>query len=66
MDNRTKKKLEDMSIEELKKELVRMNKLSKFKSLKHQVGKDGALLLDPNDSNDREWYENDEDYERLI
>lgn len=66
MVSRPKKKLEEMTIEELKKELGKINKLSKFKPKKYEVGKDGALLLDPNDPNDKEWYENDEDYGHLI
>ena len=57
------KKYEDMTIEELKKELSRVNKLVGFKPKKREIGKDGAILLDPNDPSDREWYENDEDYD---
>mgnify|MGYP001474743621 CR=1 FL=1 len=63
---RPKKKLEDMTIDELQKELSRINKLSKFKAKEYEVGENGALLLNPDDPNDREWYENDEDYESLI
>lgn len=58
-----KKKLEDMSVEELKEELTRVNKLTNFKPKKRELGEDGAILLDPNDPHDREWYENDEDYD---
>lgn len=57
-----KKKLEEMSIEELKTELAKLNKLTNFKPKKREAGEDGAIILEPNDPHDREWFKNDEDY----
>lgn len=51
-----------MSIEELKLALRDVESKSHFKPRKLENGEDGALLLDPNNPHDREWYENDEDY----
>ncbi|MEG0291017.1 MAG: hypothetical protein RR941_06345 [Erysipelotrichaceae bacterium] len=56
------KDLAEMSIEELKLILHDVQSKSPFKSRKLAAGEDGALLLDPNNPHDREWYENDEDY----
>lgn len=54
------KQYEEMSIEELKVALFKMQK--GLKPIKYPIGTDSAILLDPNNPNDREWYENDEDY----
>lgn len=54
------KQYEEMSIEELKAVLFKMQK--NLKPIKYPAGVDGVILLDPNNPNDREWYENDEDY----
>lgn len=54
------KQYEEMSIEELKAVLFKMQK--NLKPIKYPAGADGVILLDPNNPNDREWYENDEDY----
>jgi len=55
------KRLEDMSIEELQKKLseeIRKNPPRKMESTE-----DGTIILDPNNPQDREWYENDEAYD---
>lgn len=57
-----KKELEEMSIEELKLVLKDVESRSQFKPRKLENGEDGALLLDPTNPHDREWYESDEDY----
>lgn len=54
------KQYEEMSIEELKAVFFKMQK--DLKPIKYPTGADGAILLDSNNPNDREWYENDEDY----
>lgn len=54
-------RLEDMSKDELLKimfELLRENPPEKAK-----VDENGFILLDKNNPIDREWYENDEDYD---
>lgn len=56
---RPKKKLEEMSIEELKEELARVNKKSGFKPRKLKVSENGAFVLDMNNPHDREWWEDD-------
>lgn len=56
------KNYEEMSIEELQATLHRLHVQMGFQPKKYPTGKDGAILLDPNDPNDREWYENDKDY----
>jgi len=56
------KELENMSIEELKLTLRHVESRSHFKPRKLEIGDDGALLLDPDNPHDREWYTNDEDY----
>lgn len=58
-----KKALEDMSIEELTAELSRVHKQTKFKAEKVKTDENGTILLDPTKKSDREWYENDEDYD---
>lgn len=54
-----------MTIEELlweiKKIEKKMEKLG-YKQRKFKRGKNGGILLDPNNPNDREWYEDDEAY----
>lgn len=57
-----KKDLEEMSIEELKLALRDVESKSHIKPRKLGTGEDGALLLDPKNPHDREWYENDENY----
>lgn len=44
------------------KKLAEVHNQSGFKARKIEVDKDGAMLLDPNNPNDVEWYENDEAY----
>lgn len=63
--NRPKKRLEDMNLKELESEFSRVVKDVKFREMQIE---DGVIILDPNDPNDREWYENDEsyDYDSLI
>ncbi|WP_107942670.1 hypothetical protein [Metasolibacillus fluoroglycofenilyticus] len=56
------KRYEDMSIEELKQAIREMENKMGYTPRKLKTGEDGALLLDPNNPHDREWYENDEDY----
>lgn len=62
MENNKKKDYNDMSVEEL---LVEVSKIHKKKKPKKAKVENGAIILDPNDKNDREWYENDEDYDVL-
>ena len=57
-----KKKLEDMNTEELLKEMSKVHKKTNFKPEKFNTDKEGTILLNPNNKNDREWYENNEDY----
>lgn len=52
------------TVEELLVELHELDKKSKLKPRKLE-SKDGCFLLDPNNPNDREWYENDEAYDIL-
>jgi len=54
------KPYEEMSIEELKTVFFKMQR--DLKPKKYPTGADGAILQDPNNPYDREWYENDEDY----
>ncbi|WP_269920358.1 hypothetical protein [Caldifermentibacillus hisashii] len=54
-----KNNYEDMSIEEL---LGKISKIHKKKPPKKANINEGAIILDPNNENDWEWYENDEDY----
>jgi hypothetical protein len=58
-DEYMKKNYENMSIEEL---LAEIGKINKKNPPKKANIKEGAIILDPNNENDREWYENDEDY----
>lgn len=51
----------EKSIEELKKELSKLHKEMNFTAKKAKG--DGYILLDPQDKNDNEWYNNDEDYD---
>ncbi|TKI65272.1 hypothetical protein FC756_16930 [Lysinibacillus mangiferihumi] len=61
--SKQKKALEDMSIEELTAELSKVHKQTKFKAEKVKTDENGTILLDPTKKDDREWYENDEDYD---
>jgi hypothetical protein len=60
-----RKKLEDMSIDELKKEMSRVHKKTKFNPKKVDSDEDGVILLNPNNPSDKEWYENDEEHDVL-
>lgn len=53
------KQLESMTVDELSRCVGKLLSDSPVRTL----GKDGAILLDPNNPNDRDWYENDEDYD---
>lgn len=53
--------LESMKIEELIECVRTINSVVPFQ--KAQINQDGVILLDPNNLNDREWYENDKDYD---
>lgn len=43
--------------------LANIHKQTGFKARKLEVDENGAMLLDPNNPNDVEWYENDEAYD---
>lgn len=51
--------LESMTIDEL---LRCSGKLLSDFPVRRAIGKDGVILLNRNNLNDREWYENDEAY----
>lgn len=51
------------SIEELLKKAKRLDEELGIPGRKYESDKNGALLLDPNDEFDRDWYENDEAYD---
>lgn len=53
-----------MSREEMYRKIKELNEECKNKS-KTLKSKDGVFLLDPNDKYQKEWYENDKDYECL-
>ncbi|MFB7159336.1 MULTISPECIES: hypothetical protein [unclassified Lysinibacillus] len=55
--------LESMTIEELTACVSTLHSASAIRKM--PVGKDGAILLDRNNPADREWYENDKDYDIL-
>lgn len=48
-----------MNNEELKRELATLNKMVGFKPNKREVSEDGALLLDPNNPRDVDWFADD-------
>lgn len=56
--NRPKKELEDMTLEELKLEMAKVNRKVGFKPRKSIV-RNGAFILNPNIPADREWLEDD-------
>ena len=56
------KKQEDQKIKELLMKISKMQKEAGFKPKEFKTSPDGTILLDPTDKNDREWYENDEEY----
>ena len=62
----SKKDLESMSIEELAAEVSETYKKLNYNPKKIKVDENGNVLLDWNDKNDREWYENDEEYDGII
>lgn len=51
--------LERMTVDELLNCVGKLFSNSQVRS----VGKNGAILLDPNNPNDRDWYANDQDYD---
>ncbi|MGM9988854.1 MAG: hypothetical protein ACI35O_16730 [Bacillaceae bacterium] len=55
-----------MSIKELAVELSKIHKELNFHPKKIKIDEKGNILLDWNDKNDREWYENDDEYDGLI
>jgi hypothetical protein len=57
-----KDQLESMAIDEL---LKCVEKLLSDSPVRRAIEKDGVILLDPNNPNDQEWYENDEAYDIL-
>lgn len=65
MSTNKKKDYESMSIEELMSEVSKVHKKTKFKPQKVKTDENGTILLDPKKKSDREWYENDEDYDVL-
>lgn len=56
------KKLENMSVDELLKEVKVVHKEIGFTPEKFNTSTDGTIILDSTNESDREWYENDEDY----
>lgn len=54
-----KKSLDEMTIGELKKEYFRLNDELGVKPKEREIGRSGAILLDPNDPSDREWFSDD-------
>lgn len=55
------KKLEDMSVQELLNEMVNTHKKTKFQPEKFKTDEQGTILLNPNNSNDKEWMDSTED-----
>lgn len=53
----------EKSVEELLLEFAELNRKSKRKPRKLKSDGFGNVLLDPNNPDDVEWYENDEDYD---
>lgn len=51
------------SVEELLREFAELDRKGKNKTRRLHSDGSGAFLLDPNNESDREWYENDEDYD---
>lgn len=62
MVNNKEKNYNDMSVEDL---LVEVSKMHRKRKPKKAKGENGAIILDPDNKNDREWYENDKDYDVL-
>lgn len=65
MVNDKTKDYENMSVDELIAEVSKTHKKTKFKPQKANTDENGTILLDPNQKSDREWYENDKDYDLL-
>lgn len=63
LDREIAKEYEGLSLEQLWEKLREARRVAGYKPKQREIGEDGALLLDPNDPNDREWYENDDDYQ---
>ncbi|GLY11638.1 hypothetical protein ACP2W0_14595 [Pseudobacillus badius] len=59
---RGKKSCDEMSVHELMAELRNLNKKSGFKPRKLKSDANGTLLLDRENKEDQDWYDNDEDY----
>lgn len=50
-------------LEEVMNKLAEVNKKTGFKAREIEVDSEGAMILDANNPNDQEWYENDEAYD---
>lgn len=50
-------------LDEAMKKLAEIHRQTGFKARKLEVDKDGVFLLDRNNPDDVEWYENDEAYD---
>lgn len=46
--------------------LAEVNKKTGFKARQIEVDAEGAMILDATNPTDREWYENDEDYDVVL
>ncbi|MRN07821.1 hypothetical protein EAI26_10765 [Lactobacillus sp. 0.1XD8-4] len=55
----------EKSVEELLLEFAKLDRKSKRKPRKLKSDGHGNFLLDPNNPDDVEWYENDEDYDSI-
>lgn len=53
-----------MSIDELLTEVSKVHKKTKYK-VKKLNSDNGTVILNPKNKNDKDWYENDEDYDVL-
>lgn len=65
MSDKNIKNYENMSVEELIAEVSKTHKKTNFKPQKANTDENGTILLNPNKKNDKEWYENDGDYDVL-
>lgn len=50
-------------LEEVMNKLADVNKRTGFKARVIEVDSEGTMILDANNPNDQEWYENDEAYD---
>ncbi|KIO69292.1 hypothetical protein B4065_1465 [Caldibacillus thermoamylovorans] len=62
MSGNKRKEYDDMSVEEL---LFEVSKIHKKKKPKKAKVESGEIILDPDNKYDKEWYENDKDYDVL-